>query len=118
MSEQWIREVRARVAPLGLRPEREAEIVDELAQHVDDHVHELISGGTSPDAAIAQALAGLDEPGVLTSRLAALEPPLVAALDEALARLTAHAVDVNRAHVLDVQADRRHGGSRRIRRAA
>lgn len=50
--------------------------------------------------------------------LAALEAPLVAALDEALARLTAHAADVNRAHVLDVQADRRHGGSRRIRRTA
>jgi DNA-binding MarR family transcriptional regulator len=45
--------------------------------------------------------------------LAVLEPPLVAALDEALARLTAHAAEVNRARVLDVQADRRHGGSRR-----
>lgn len=50
--------------------------------------------------------------------LGALEPPLVAALDEALTRLTAHAAEVNRAHVLDVQADRRHGGSRRIRRTA
>ena len=45
--------------------------------------------------------------------LGALEAPLVAALDEALARLTVHAAEVNRAHVLDVQADRRHGGSRR-----
>jgi DNA-binding MarR family transcriptional regulator len=50
--------------------------------------------------------------------LAALEPPLVAALDEALARLTVHAADVNRARALDVQADRRRGGSRRVWRAA
>lgn len=45
--------------------------------------------------------------------LAVLEPPLVAALDEALTRLTAHAAEVNRALVVDVQADRRRGGSRR-----
>ena len=45
--------------------------------------------------------------------LAVLEPPLVAALDEALARLTVHAAEVNRALAVDVQADRRHGGSRR-----
>jgi DNA-binding MarR family transcriptional regulator len=45
--------------------------------------------------------------------VAALEAPLVAALDEALARLTRHAAEVNRANALDVQADRRHGGSRR-----
>jgi DNA-binding MarR family transcriptional regulator len=45
--------------------------------------------------------------------LAALEPALVAALDEALARLTTYAAEVNRAHAIDVQADRRRGGSRR-----
>jgi DNA-binding MarR family transcriptional regulator len=45
--------------------------------------------------------------------LEVLEPALVAALDEALERLSEHAATVNRAHALDVQADRRHGGSRR-----
>lgn len=45
--------------------------------------------------------------------LAALEPPLVDALDEALRRLTAQAGTVNGAHALDVQADRHRGGSRR-----
>jgi DNA-binding MarR family transcriptional regulator len=49
--------------------------------------------------------------------LGALDAPLLEALDEALTRLTAHAVQVNRAAVLDVQADRRHGGSRRRWRA-
>jgi DNA-binding MarR family transcriptional regulator len=45
--------------------------------------------------------------------LAALDVPLQRALDEALVRLTAHAAQLNRELALDVQADRRHGGSRR-----
>lgn len=44
--------------------------------------------------------------------LAVLEPPLVAALDEALTRLTAHAAELNRTLAGDAQADRRRGGSR------
>lgn len=45
--------------------------------------------------------------------LAVLEPPLIAALDEALARMTLHATTLNGALATDVQADRRRGGSRR-----
>jgi DNA-binding MarR family transcriptional regulator len=45
--------------------------------------------------------------------LSVLDPPLVDALDDALRRLTEHAAEVNRSCALDVQADRRHGGSRR-----
>lgn len=45
--------------------------------------------------------------------LSVLDAPLVDALDDALRRLTEHAADVNRTYALDVQADRRHGGSRR-----
>jgi DNA-binding MarR family transcriptional regulator len=45
--------------------------------------------------------------------IAALEPPLVAALDEALTLLTARAAALNRTLVSDVQADRLRGGSRR-----
>ena len=30
----WPNEVRARLAPLRLKPEREADIVDEIAQHL------------------------------------------------------------------------------------
>jgi len=45
--------------------------------------------------------------------VAALGPAQVAALDEALQRLTEHAAAVNREHATDVAADRRHGGSRR-----
>jgi len=45
--------------------------------------------------------------------LAVLDAPLQHALDEALARLTIHAAQLNRELALDVQADRRRGGSRR-----
>lgn len=45
--------------------------------------------------------------------LAALDAPLVEALDEALRRLTAHAAQLNQQLVLDSHADRRRGGSRR-----
>lgn len=45
--------------------------------------------------------------------LSTLDAPLLAALDEALARLTVHAAEVNRATAADVQADRHRGGSRR-----
>ena len=48
MIERWTRELMDRIAPLGLRPEREAEIIDELAQHLDDHVRELMADGASP----------------------------------------------------------------------
>lgn len=45
--------------------------------------------------------------------LEVLEPPLAAALDEALRRLTAHAAELNRVVARDVQADRRRGGRQR-----
>ena len=70
-----------RLAGLTLRPEREAEIIDELAQHLDDQVRELMAGGATLEAARTDALAELDAPGELARRLAAIEqrPPLDAA---------------------------------------
>ena len=49
---RWTR-VRSRSSPLRLSPTREAEIVDELSQHLDDRYRELIAGGASPDEADA-----------------------------------------------------------------
>ena len=54
---EWADEVRARLASLRLSPTREAEIVEELSQHLDDRYHELIAGGASPDEAQRVALA-------------------------------------------------------------
>lgn len=47
--------------------------------------------------------------------LSVLEPPLRAALDEALTRLTLHAAEVNRTTAADLRIDRHKGGSRRHR---
>lgn len=47
--------------------------------------------------------------------VAALDDAAVRALDEALQRLTAQALQVNREIARDVRADRRAGGTRRIR---
>lgn len=44
--------------------------------------------------------------------LSILDPPARASLEDALERLTGRAVEVNRAWALDVQANRRRGGSR------
>jgi predicted permease len=54
---------------LHLSPAREREIVDELAQHLDDRWRELVSGGASPEQAEAQALAEFRDPDTLARLL-------------------------------------------------
>jgi predicted permease len=75
----WREALKDRLAGLRLRPEREAEIIDELSQHLDDQVQELVAGGADVETARATALAELDAPGALARRLAAIDqrPPLV-----------------------------------------
>src|SRR5580700_8920529 len=48
----WRSEIRARLAPLRLSAEREAEIIDELAQHLDDRYADLRSRGHSEAEAL------------------------------------------------------------------
>ena len=55
----WQHEVRARLERVPLSPAREAEIVEELSQHLDDRWRELVASGTDPDAAGEVALAEL-----------------------------------------------------------
>jgi putative ABC transport system permease protein len=47
----WAAEIRRRLAPLGLAPEREEEIVDEIVQHLDDRYRELRDQGASEELA-------------------------------------------------------------------
>jgi putative ABC transport system permease protein len=68
----WAREVRTRLSSLRLSPEREAEIVDELSQHLDDHYRELISGGTTPDEATRLTLAEFRSRNLLAKHMAPL----------------------------------------------
>jgi putative ABC transport system permease protein len=73
MMADWHRELTNRLAALRLRPEREAEIVEELSQHLAEHVQYLVAGGADPAAARAAALTDLDQPGELARRLADIE---------------------------------------------
>src|SRR5262245_5535546 len=69
----WQSEVRARLAPLRLRPEREADIVDEIAQHLEGRYRDATSGGASPREATLIALADFQEGNALAQRIAALK---------------------------------------------
>ena len=61
---EWKEEIRRRLADLKLDPAREAEIVEELAQHLEDRYRDLGAGGETPAEAErrtdAQLLARVD----------------------------------------------------------
>src|SRR5207244_1548195 len=68
----WTSEVRKRLSSLRLSPAREAEIVEELSQHLEDRHRELIVGGASPEEAARLALAEFRDAAVLARRMAPL----------------------------------------------
>lgn len=47
----WKPDIRARLSQLSIAPSREAEIVEELTQHLDDRWRELLARGETPDDA-------------------------------------------------------------------
>ena len=47
----WKPDIRARLSQLSIAPSREAEIVEELTQHLDDRWRELMARGETPDDA-------------------------------------------------------------------
>ena len=53
---EWGPEIRARLSPVRLSPAREAEIVEELSQHLEDRWREIVAAGVDPDEARHQAL--------------------------------------------------------------
>jgi predicted permease len=57
----WKNLVRQRLAPLGLTTPAETDLVDEVAQHLEDLFRELRSGGTGAEEAYRQAMAQLDD---------------------------------------------------------
>src|SRR5262245_61764037 len=68
----WTQHVRPRLSGLHLSPEREAEIVEELSQHLEDRWRELIAGGATPDEATRVALADFRDGDLLARYMAAL----------------------------------------------
>ena len=70
---EWKPEILRRLAPLKLAPTREAEIVDEIAQHLEDRYQELLAIGQSEDAAFRTALDELKGEDFLAGSLRPVE---------------------------------------------
>lgn len=75
---EWKPEIRQRLASLQLEPTREAEIIEEFSQHLDDRFQELrVSGATEAEASRA-VLAELSESGMLQRKLRRVERQVAA----------------------------------------
>jgi putative ABC transport system permease protein len=78
---EWTGHLRPRLAALRLSPTREAEIVEELSQHLDQRYDELRADGATDEEACRLALEELREPEALahsmrTLRQADVPPPI------------------------------------------
>ncbi len=69
----WKAEIAKRLAPLKLEPAREAEISEELAQHLEDRFQELVSSGATEDQAQRTALEELSDEDFLARGLRGAE---------------------------------------------
>ncbi len=69
----WKEEIARRLQALNLSPTREAEIVEEVAQHLEDRYRELVSGGSKEDEARRLALNELSDECLLAKGLRAVE---------------------------------------------
>jgi predicted permease len=69
----WTQEIARRLDALSLRPEREAEVGEEIAQHLDDLYDELRARGMPHDEAVRAALGELDARGGIVAQLREVE---------------------------------------------
>src|ERR1700753_2989291 len=72
----WKPEILRRLAPLKLSPVREAEIAEEIEQHLDDRYQDLVADGLSPDSAFRSALDELKDEDLLARNLQRIETDL------------------------------------------
>ena len=71
----WSGEIRRRLSAVRLPPEREAAIVDEVAQHLEDRYQTLLASGQPAAEAERRAWRELEGDDVLGRLLSATEPP-------------------------------------------
>ncbi len=87
----WVKEIRAAIAPLNLEPMQEAELVEELSQHLRDRYDEMLGGGMDAEQAHLSLRKELND-GTLVSGLRAslrgVHPPLPLGKDETEGPLT------------------------------
>src|SRR5688572_20619526 len=69
---EWTNHVRSRLAPLQLNPAREADIVEEMVQHLELRYEELRARGATDEEAHRLALEELLEPTVLAQQMGSL----------------------------------------------
>jgi len=62
---EWKHEIRKRLAGSKLRPEREAEIIDELSTHLQDQYSQLRAGGATHEEAFRSVMGELDATDLL-----------------------------------------------------
>ena len=70
---QWSQEILKRLAGLKLAPAREAEIAEEVAQHLEDRYQELVAGGATEEEARRAALEELSDEDLLARGLRRVE---------------------------------------------
>ncbi|MCI0355853.1 MAG: permease prefix domain 1-containing protein [Acidobacteria bacterium] len=70
---EWKNEIRARLADLKLEPTREAAIVEELDEHLEDCYAEWLAGGATSAEAARRAVAELSEREILARELRHVE---------------------------------------------
>ena len=75
---EWKNEIRRRLASLKLEPTREAEIVEELAQHLEERYDELRAGGATEEEAAGSALLELSDGELLAQELRRVERQVTA----------------------------------------
>src|SRR5262249_46517913 len=71
----WKHEIRRRLAGVKLEPTREAAIIEELAQYLEDCYAELLSSGATEAEAYQQTLAELSGSELLARELRRVERP-------------------------------------------
>lgn len=72
----WQREISSWLRGLKLSPNREAEIVEELSQHVEDRYQDLLNDGLSEEEASHAALAEIQQSDLLVHELEQVERPV------------------------------------------
>src|SRR5262245_13078642 len=72
----WKAEIRQQLASLQLEPAREAAIIEELAQHLDDYYAECLEGGATAAEAERRTRAELSESDLLARGLQQVERPV------------------------------------------
>ena len=76
----WTPAIRERMAGLQIEPEREASVVEEISQHLDDRYTELVAGGASAEVARNAVLDELAGPALVAALAESLPRPAPSAL--------------------------------------